>query len=42
MVARVRRMGREDARLAIERSGAALTRWRDGMTALRWLGLLSG
>jgi acyl-CoA reductase-like NAD-dependent aldehyde dehydrogenase len=39
---RMRQMGREDARLAIERSGAALAGWRDGTTALRWSGLLSG
>ncbi len=42
MVTRERRMGREDARLAIERSGAALTGWRDGTTASRRSGLLSG
>ncbi len=42
MVARVRRMGREDARPAIERSGAALAGWRDGTTASRRSGLLPG
>ncbi len=35
-------MEREDARLAIERSGAALAGWRDGMAASHRLGLLSG
>jgi acyl-CoA reductase-like NAD-dependent aldehyde dehydrogenase len=41
VVARMRRMGREDARLAIERSGAALAGWRDGTTVSHRSGLLS-
>ena len=42
MVTHMRWMGREDARLVIERSGTTLAGWRDGMTVSRWLGLLSG
>jgi succinate-semialdehyde dehydrogenase/glutarate-semialdehyde dehydrogenase len=34
-------MGRDNVRLAIERAGFALVGWRDGATALHWLGLLS-
>lgn len=41
VVGRVRRMGREDARLAIERANAALVGWRDDTTASIRSGLLS-
>jgi succinate-semialdehyde dehydrogenase/glutarate-semialdehyde dehydrogenase len=42
VVARVRRMGREDASRAIERANAALVGWRDGTTASRRSSLLYG
>jgi succinate-semialdehyde dehydrogenase/glutarate-semialdehyde dehydrogenase len=41
VIGRVRRMGRDDARLAIGRAGSALAGWRDGATASRRSGLLS-
>lgn len=40
-VARVRRMGREDTRAAIDRARAALPGWRDGATAQHRSGVLS-
>jgi len=40
VIGRVRRMGRDDARLAIKRAGSALAGWRDGTTASRRSDLL--
>lgn len=41
VIAKVRRMGREDAMQAIERASGALSGWKDGTTALQRSGILS-
>jgi hypothetical protein len=40
VIGRVRRMGKDDTRLAIKRAGSALAGWRDGTTASRRSALL--